>query len=135
MCIQLQRLFANLLHTNQKYTDPQQLLRSVVDDSNVSLPIGQEQDVTEYLLNFLERMEEGLGEKTPCLDRQESLKPAQNEDEFPWDDMDEHQKQRGVSFISESYYQNAEKDEGKPIVRPKNMNEYNNSIFENFFGA
>jgi hypothetical protein len=33
-----------------------------VDESNKKLSVGGEMDVTEYLLNFIERIEEGLDE-------------------------------------------------------------------------
>lgn len=43
--------------------DPSPVLSNVVDDDNNRQQVGQQQDVTEYLLNFMERLEEGLGEE------------------------------------------------------------------------
>lgn len=51
-----------MLTSNQKYVDPTQLVHSVVDDENNKVRVGDEMDVTEYLLNLIERMEEGLDE-------------------------------------------------------------------------
>jgi hypothetical protein len=62
MASNLQKLFAQMLWSNQNYVDPSDVLNSVVDDMGVKLPVGEEQDVTEYLLNFMERLEEGLSE-------------------------------------------------------------------------
>lgn len=62
---QLQKLFVAMLYTNQRYVDPKQVLASVVDDSGQSIKFGQEKDSTEYLLNLIERIEEGLAESAP----------------------------------------------------------------------
>jgi len=58
----LQKLFAKLLLTNQKYVDPSQVVNSVVDDFGRKIDVGSQMDVVEYLLNFIERLEEGLDE-------------------------------------------------------------------------
>ena len=54
-----------MLYTNQKYVDPKQVLASVVDDSGNLIKFGQEKDSTEFLLNLIERIEEGLDEESP----------------------------------------------------------------------
>ena len=54
-----------MLYTNQKYADPKQVLASVVDDSGNLIKFGQEKDSTEFLLNLIERIEEGLDEESP----------------------------------------------------------------------
>lgn len=41
------------------------MLASVVDDDGKLLKVGQEKDSTEYLLNLIERIEEGLAEEAP----------------------------------------------------------------------
>ena len=40
---------------------------SVVDDKGNRLPFGEERDSTEYLLNLIERIEEGVQEESPQL--------------------------------------------------------------------
>jgi hypothetical protein len=45
--------------------DPKQVLASVVDDDGKLVKFGQEKDSTEYLLNLIERIEEGLAEEPP----------------------------------------------------------------------
>ena len=60
MVVQVRRLFANLILTNQKYVDPTPVLQSVVDDYGNKIDVGAQQDITEYLLNFLDRLQEGM---------------------------------------------------------------------------
>lgn len=43
--------------------DPSPVLNTVVDDFGKKLEIGNQMDISEYLLNFIERLEEGLGER------------------------------------------------------------------------
>lgn len=62
MARELQLLFAKLLYTNQSYVDPSDVLNNVADDSGFACQIGDQQDSMEYLMNFMERLEEGLGE-------------------------------------------------------------------------
>lgn len=65
MVVQLQKLFAKMLLTNQKYVDPSIVVNSVVDDFGRKIDVGNQMDVVEYLLNFIERLEEGLDEVLP----------------------------------------------------------------------
>lgn len=48
--------------TNQKYVDPSSLVHSVHNEMNQKINVGDEMDVNEYLLNLIERMEEGMDE-------------------------------------------------------------------------
>jgi hypothetical protein len=54
-----------MLLTNQKYVDPSKVLSAVVDDFGKPIQVGSQMDAIEYLLNFIERIEEGLGEEKP----------------------------------------------------------------------
>lgn len=63
MILEMQKLFASLLLSSQKYVDPLQLLNMVVDDFGRKIDVGNQMDVVEYLLNFIERIEEGVDEK------------------------------------------------------------------------
>ncbi len=47
---------------NRKYVDPTAVLRSLTDDFGNPISIGEQRDIGEFLLNFIERIEEGLGE-------------------------------------------------------------------------
>ena len=49
--------------TNKKYTEPSDVLMALVDDFGQSLLLGEQKDIGEFNLNFLERIEEGLGER------------------------------------------------------------------------
>lgn len=69
MACELQLLFAKLLYTNQSYVDPSDVLNNVVDDSGYPCPVGNQQDSMEYLMNFMERLEEGLGEDSANITR------------------------------------------------------------------
>lgn len=53
-----------MLLTNEKYVDPSQVINCVVDDFGRKIEVGSQMDVVEYLLNFIERLEEGLDEAT-----------------------------------------------------------------------
>eukprot|EP00349_Pseudokeronopsis_sp_Brazil_P001634 CAMPEP_0202965334 /NCGR_PEP_ID=MMETSP1396-20130829/9344_1 /ASSEMBLY_ACC=CAM_ASM_000872 /TAXON_ID= /ORGANISM="Pseudokeronopsis sp., Strain Brazil" /LENGTH=72 /DNA_ID=CAMNT_0049688015 /DNA_START=562 /DNA_END=780 /DNA_ORIENTATION=+ len=48
---------------NRKYTEPSQVLEALVDDYGQAMIFGEQKDVGEFNLNFLERIEEGLGER------------------------------------------------------------------------
>ena len=67
MARELQFLFGKLLYTNQSYVDPSSVLDNVVDDTGHPCPVGEQQDSMEYLLNFMERLEEGLGESAQSV--------------------------------------------------------------------
>jgi ubiquitin carboxyl-terminal hydrolase 25 len=63
MVLEVRNLFASLMLTNQKYVDPTAVLNSVVDDYDNVVQVGEQADVIEYLLNFIERLEDGLLER------------------------------------------------------------------------
>jgi ubiquitin carboxyl-terminal hydrolase 25/28 len=48
---------------NKKYTEPSDVLKALVDDSGQPIFFGEQKDIGEFNLNFLERIEEGLGER------------------------------------------------------------------------
>lgn len=49
--------------TNKRYTEPSDVLRALVDDYGNPILLGDQKDIGEFNLNFLERVEEGLGER------------------------------------------------------------------------
>ena len=51
-----------MIMANRKYVDPTAVLRSLTDDFGNPISIGEQRDIGEFLLNFIERIEEGLGE-------------------------------------------------------------------------
>ncbi len=51
-----------MIMANRKYVDPTQVLRSLTDDFGNFIHVGEQRDIGEFNLNFLERIEEGLGE-------------------------------------------------------------------------
>jgi len=58
----MSKLFAHLIYTNKRYLDPTAVLKSLVDDFGNQILIGEQKDIGEFNLNFIERLEEGLGE-------------------------------------------------------------------------
>jgi hypothetical protein len=59
----LAALFSRLSALNKKYTEPSEVLKALVDDFGQPLSLGDQKDIGEFNLNFLERVEEGLGER------------------------------------------------------------------------
>jgi hypothetical protein len=51
-----------MILTNWKYVDPTPVLLSLTDDFGNPIFIPEQQDMDEFLLKFIERIEEGLGE-------------------------------------------------------------------------
>ena len=54
-----------MILANRKYVDPTAVLKSVTDDYGNPVLIGEQRDIGDFNLNFLERIEEGLGERKP----------------------------------------------------------------------
>lgn len=51
--------------SEKKYGDPSNVLNSLVDNYGQSLKIGNQEDIGEFNLNFLERVSEGLEKMEP----------------------------------------------------------------------
>lgn len=62
MVCEFQKLSTALLYTNQSYGDPTNMINSVINDFGQKVSSGDQEDVSEYWLNLVERLEEGLGE-------------------------------------------------------------------------
>jgi hypothetical protein len=63
MILEMQKLFASLLLSNQNYVNPSQLLNTVVDDDGKKIGYGNQMDINEYLLNLIEMIVTGIDEK------------------------------------------------------------------------
>ena len=59
----LAKLFAQMVLANRKYVDPTPVLKSLTDDFGNKVLVGEMRDLGEFNINFLERIEEGLGER------------------------------------------------------------------------
>ena len=57
----MQKLFAEMLISNVKYQDPTKVLESIVDDNGQKIEIYLQADICEFFLNFLDRLQDGLG--------------------------------------------------------------------------
>lgn len=117
--------------------DPTQVLQTVVDDFGKSIDVGNQMDVVEYLLNFIERLEEGLGE-APKAKEVQSEASTQRDSIVDLDtslDMSVGERVEGQAppDFYNSYLQNTAPVDARPL-QPKQFNEYTNKIGENFFG-
>jgi len=43
------------------------VLESLVDDNGVSIPIYEQKDIGEFFLNFLDRLQDGMGENKSLI--------------------------------------------------------------------
>jgi ubiquitin carboxyl-terminal hydrolase 25/28 len=60
---QLAFLLSRMVLLDKKYTEPSSVLRALVDDFGEPLKVGEQKDIGEFNLNFLQRIEEGFGER------------------------------------------------------------------------
>ena len=77
----LQELFITLTASNQKYTDPSNVLNRCVNDMAEHVKIGDQQDIVEYSVNFFERIEDvvrlvALSSNAPTPMAVEASEPA-----------------------------------------------------------
>lgn len=123
---------------NQKYVDPSPVLNTVVDDFGKKMDVGNQMDITEYLLNFIERLEEGLGEKK---EGPKALNNTQTPSDGIFPDIGNGfgtPTTRGsdttsMDSLNESYVANTKPLLAQPMA-PKQIGEFTNTISENFFG-
>jgi ubiquitin carboxyl-terminal hydrolase 25/28 len=54
------KLFATMLLSDKKYTDPSRVLNAIVDDFGNPIQIGDQKDIGEFNSTFLARIQEGL---------------------------------------------------------------------------
>jgi Ubiquitin carboxyl-terminal hydrolase len=132
MVMHLQKLFAKLLLTNQKYVDPSQVVNSVVDDFGRKIDVGSQMDVVEYLLNFIERLEEGLDEaKQPASEDSTQFQSDISLDLSIGVPIDEPEDFKFKRFAS--YMENVAPVDALPL-RAREYKDYTDTIKENFFG-
>lgn len=158
MSRELQYLFAQMLYSNQSYVDPSNVLNNVVDDSGYKVQVGEQQDSMEYLMNFMERLEEGVNEDSSDVTKHmrvstyrkgsehgdsasESFLTDSTDIAFSTSINDEEgkivpgdPKLPGYSQIDDSYFQHAATQE-KPPIAIKPFEKHTNTIYENFFGS
>jgi hypothetical protein len=67
LVVNLQKMFAAMFLSNIKYQDPTAVLESIVDDNGVGISIYEQKDIGEFFLNFLDRMQDGLGENKSLI--------------------------------------------------------------------
>jgi ubiquitin carboxyl-terminal hydrolase 25/28 len=57
---EVQRLFAYMALSHKKYVNPVAILHALLDERGLPFAIGDQKDVGEFNINFLERIQEGL---------------------------------------------------------------------------
>jgi hypothetical protein len=107
-----------MILANRKYVDPTAVLKAVTDDYGNPVLIGEQRDIGEFNLNFLERIEEGLGERKPDVS-----------DSLIIDGMSETGKNRAIlaadyspiieDNFSRKVEENSKKEEKKEEIKPK----------------
>lgn len=133
MVVQLQRLFAELALSNQKYVNPSSVLACVVDGFGRKIDVGSQMDVVEYLLNFIERLEEGLDEQPQSCSTAENSPASYLSNQLDISiGMAIGEQERG-SILNESYMLNVMPVDDAPVSM-KEYYEFTDSIAENFFG-
>jgi Ubiquitin carboxyl-terminal hydrolase len=60
LVIETKKLFATMLLSDKKYTDPSKVLQAIVDEYGNSISIGEQKDIGEFNSTFLARISEGL---------------------------------------------------------------------------
>lgn len=94
-------------------------------------------DVVEYLLNFIERIEEGLGEDKPNKSGFPKLQDSSLKGNDRLSELDHsaltNDSESDFESVNQSYFDNTQVVEEEPLKR-KELNEYTNSVAENFFG-
>jgi ubiquitin carboxyl-terminal hydrolase 25/28 len=58
--LELQKLFCAMVLSNQRFVDPSNLLKKIVDDQGKSVTIGAQEDVSEFNDLFMTRLTKGL---------------------------------------------------------------------------
>lgn len=115
------------------------VLQTVVDDFGKKIDVGNQMDVVEYLLNFIERLEEGLGESPQPVSANTSSKDTTRASDMDISldlsigaKMDSPEDEENNPLYT-SYMVNTEPVDARPL-RPKEFHEYTDKIGENFFG-
>jgi len=67
--LEVQKLFSFLIFSHKSYSDPLNVIKSVLDDVGTQININEEKDVAEFNLNFLERLKEGLEIKVEKIEK------------------------------------------------------------------
>lgn len=69
----LQSLFAYMAASDRKYIDPNDVIKSIVDEQGQPIQIGDQQDIGEFMVTFLLRLDEGLQQQQEQKDNTESM--------------------------------------------------------------
>ena len=149
----LQKLLSAMLISNQKYQDPSEVIKSILDDKGEQIQIGEQADISEFYLTFLERLQEGLGENKELMLKLEthsgeskhllenkplveSLYGNKNGDGTKLKEMWQQQKQKSQNTMSILANEPSILDATKVADLEKyEMSQITNSIWENFIGS
>lgn len=59
--------------SDRKYIDPNDVIKSIVDEQGQPIQIGDQQDIGEFMVTFLLRLDEGLQQQQEQKDNTESM--------------------------------------------------------------
>lgn len=68
MCLAMQRLFANMITTKEKYADPAGVINRLVDERGEAIKIGDQKDIVEVMVAVLERLQEAMSNDKTNVD-------------------------------------------------------------------
>ncbi len=96
LVIETKKLFATMLLSDKKYTDPSKVLQAIVDDYGNPISIGEQKDIGEFNSTFLARIQEGLNAeqiiaKLKEHELQKSLSSSQQPNSHSSADIEMHQ--------------------------------------------
>ena len=63
----MQKLFSQMMISNVRYQNPVEVLENIVDDNGQKVPIYEQKDIGEFFSNFLDRLQDGLGENKAII--------------------------------------------------------------------
>eukprot|EP00347_Sterkiella_histriomuscorum_P010153 403377401 len=133
LVLYLSKLLGQMILSNKKYLDPTFVLKSLTDDFGNRILIGEQKDIGEFNMNFIERIEEGLGESVKIEDSN-----IFEEEQKQMHKMLSQTVDRKSSLVMDPYtfteeeqkrQFNASQQIDKKQLQPKN------TIHENFFGG
>ncbi|CDW85517.1 UNKNOWN [Stylonychia lemnae] len=127
----LSKLLAQLIMSNRKYVDPTQVLKTLVDDFGNRILIGEQKDIGEFQLNFIERIEEGLGESNLNENAQGDNNKLNEEQKFQQTLSQQVDRKSSLVFdlnkiVGEQKFNSTQQIDSKQRAK--------NTIQENFFG-
>ena len=136
----IQYQFGSLLASDLKYCDPTSVIDKVVDDDGKAVPFGDQKDLIEFMLNFMERIQEVLVYFNEDLKKQEDEDKNSDRNRFKSEIYEIPAKENLMDRKFESNMQEEKKTKYKSEIMPRsntvNMKNFSKTTGElsDFFG-